>query len=454
MGLGRDHHHSLGLQREVHDRQMHRSVADPGRQDVAKCHVYMVLPGATDFTTAGVFETGPNRDGVPQGRFVYCRSYLDNPDAVPVDPIYLYELSDMVYRTTMFKGIFGSLRDASPQRLGRNIIIQTSSRKPPNHIDFLLRSPDDRVGALGFGCRPKPRAPKRNFYHISDLEKLATLTEKMTIVKAKPVDESGSIRIRDLMLFRTSLAGFRPKVVVEDAEGLWIAKFNCCGDEWNHARVEHAMLDLARSVGIRSVRSRVETVAGRDVLLVKRFDREWTDNGYQRFRTISGYTALRTDLDPKNWKGWRYSSLAEELRRISANPRMDSKELFARMVFNALISNKNDGPGNHSIIAENAGWKLSPAYDLLPRPSIDPDTERRIQAMNFGIHGRSASKRNLLSECGRFNIRQEEATAIIDTMEHQIGNSWYGIARNAGVSENDRHAISPAFAHPDFQSRT
>ena len=410
----------------------------------------MVLPGATHFTTAGIYEIGSNREGIPQGQFAYCSSYLDNPGAVPIDPVYLHRLSDMVYRTVMFNGMFSSLRDASPQRLGRNIIIETAQLKPLNQIDFLLQSPDDRVGALGFGYRPKPPAPKRNFYEIPDMERLSALTEKLRIVKAKPVYESGTIRIPDLMMFRTSLAGFRPKVVVEDAEGLWLAKFNCRGDDWNHARVEHAMLELARSNGIRSARSRVETIAGRDVLLVKRFDRERTDGGYLRYRTISGYTALRTDLDPKNWEGWRYASLAEALRRICANPMEDSKELFNRMAFNALISNKNDGPGNHSVIAKQAGWKLSPAYDLLPRPAIDPDTERRLQAMNFGIHGRYSSKRNLLSECGRFHIEQEEAAAIIDRMEQRIGNSWYGIARNAGVSENDCQAISPAFVHPDF----
>ena len=32
------------------------------------------------------------------------------------------------------------------------------------------------------------------------------------------------------------MGGARPKTVVEDNEGLWIAKFNRDDDKWNHAR--------------------------------------------------------------------------------------------------------------------------------------------------------------------------------------------------------------------------
>ena len=133
---------------------------------------------------------------------------------------------------------------------------------------------------------------------------------------------------------------------------------------------------------------------------------------------------------------WRYASLAEGLLRISAQPKEDSVELFKRIVFNALISNDDDTPGNHAIIANHAGWKLSPAYDL--RPSMEQlSLKHRHLAMNCGIHGCQANASNLLSEAHRFLLREEEATVIIDAMEDRISNTWYGIARRAGVSEMD-----------------
>lgn len=67
------------------------------------------------------------------------------------------------------------------------------------------------------------------------------------------------------------MGGARPKAVVEDQDGLWLAKFNAPQDRWNVARVEHTMLMLARSCGLAVADSRVIDVAGRDVLLVKRF---------------------------------------------------------------------------------------------------------------------------------------------------------------------------------------
>lgn len=78
----------------------------------------MVLPDTTRFTPAGWFEIEPNGDGIPRGRFVYCRSYLDNPDAVPVDPVDLDNLNDTVFRTAGFNGVFSSFRDATPQDWG------------------------------------------------------------------------------------------------------------------------------------------------------------------------------------------------------------------------------------------------------------------------------------------------------------------------------------------------
>jgi HipA-like C-terminal domain len=53
---------------------------------------------------------------------------------------------------------------------------------------------------------------------------------------------------------------------------------------------------------------------------------------------------------------WSYLLLADELRRRSRRPPADLLELFRRMVFNALISNTDDHPCNHGLIATNAEW--------------------------------------------------------------------------------------------------
>ena len=53
-----------------------------------ECFVYIVLPGETEFVTAGRFRWTEGGDGAV-GRFVYGRSYRERPDAVELDPVEL-----------------------------------------------------------------------------------------------------------------------------------------------------------------------------------------------------------------------------------------------------------------------------------------------------------------------------------------------------------------------------
>lgn len=412
-----------------------------------ECFVYITLPGQTEPVTAGRFSLTMTRRGVPVGQFVYGRSFLERPDAVPFDPIEL-KLSQRTYETTALKGVFGALRDASPDYWGRHVIQRHMGQAQPSELDYLLHSPDDRAGALGFGLNQVPPAPKRAFNQTLDLADLQGIADAIVADGDHPVDTAYE-QVKNLMLIGTSMGGARPKAVVEDDEGLWIAKFSHPDDQWNNARVEQAMLLLARACGLTTAHSRVIDVADRDVLLVKRFDRERTLQGYQRARMVSALTLLGAEDTYQSRDKWSYVLLAEELRRISADAAEDAKELFRRMCFNALISNIDDHPRNHALLAKQKDWKLSPAYDLSPAVPVSRD--RRDLAMECGDAGRFANAANLLSQSARFLLGRDEATAIIETMEVQVRAGWYATARGAGVSERDCEHIARAFVYPGFR---
>ena len=108
------------------------------------------------------------------------------------------------------------------------------------------------------------------------------------------LSESAGHQVEELLLLGTSMGGARPKAVVRDDHDLSIAKFGRQDDRWNNPRVEHGMLTLARACGLNVADSRVETVAERDVLLVRRFDRDWTPAGYRRHRMVSALTLLQS----------------------------------------------------------------------------------------------------------------------------------------------------------------
>lgn len=417
-----------------------------------ECFVYIQMPGTLDVVTCGRFSFASTRDGGGVGRFVYGRSYRARPDAVPLDPFRL-PIVPTVLETAKLGGIFGALRDAAPDAWGRRVIERILGTQDLGEVDFLLESPADRAGALTFGRGTVPPAPVRAFNRVVQLEELR---QAAAVLEEDRPDEPIPSQILDLLDPGTSLGGARPKNVVEDVEGLWVAKFSQRGDRWSNAPVEAAMLALAARCGIRVPETRVERVGGDAVLLVKRFDRERMESGeegaYLRHRMVSALTVLDAEESPTDRANWSYVSLADELRRWSARPRQDRLELFRRVVLNALISNLDDHPRNHALIAPGRGWILAPAYDLTPNPRHGPD-ERRL-AMECGRFGRVARRDNLISQSVRFGLHSDEANAIIDEMKKIVDQNWRAEILRQGGSSRDCDVVEPAFLAPGFEYAT
>ncbi len=413
----------------------------------SECYVYMTLPGQTTPVTAGRFTLSINRQGVSIGRFIYGKQYLARSDAVPLDPVEL-KLTTKNFETIALKGVFGALRDAGPDYWGRRVIERHLGASQLNEMSYLLNSADDRAGALGFGLHQAPPAPRRVFNQTLELEKLHRVADALMNDEDLPENAINN-QLEELLLLGTSMGGARPKTVVENQEGLWLAKFNRPDDKWNNARVEHAMLTLARACGLTSAESQIINVSNRDVLLVKRFDREKIQGGYLRSRMISALTLLRAEETYSGRDKWSYILLVEELRRCCSDPKNDSLELFKRMCFNALISNIDDHPRNHAIIAKDKDWKLSPAYDLTV--SLPISIERRDLAMSCGDMGRFANAANIMSQSARFLLEKAQAESIVQHMENQVKSTWYATARAAGVSEHDCEKIKYAFDYPGFR---
>lgn len=407
-----------------------------------ECFVYIVPPGATEFVTAGRFRLSRDR-AEPVGAFVYGRTYRERPDAVELDPVEL-RLSGQVYETARMGGFFGAIRDAMPDFWGRRVIERNAGLTQLEEFDYLLLGADDRAGALGFGLNVEPPSPRRRFNRTLDLEKLQRAADAITEDDPDLAGSAGK-QVEELLLLGTSMGGARPKAVVQDDHDLWIVKFGRHDDRWNYPRVEHGMLRLAQACGLNVADSRIETVAGRDVLFVRRFDRDWAETGYRRYRMVSALTLLRTDDSVGERGNWSYLLFADEIRRVSADPESDLRELFGRICFNAAVSNLDDHPRNHAIIANSRDWHLSPAFDLTASPVVALD--RRDLAMACGHFGRYANKGNLLSDHGRFLLGEVEADAIFERVTKTVRERWRATMRRAGVREADCEAIKSAFVY-------
>lgn len=408
------------------------------------CYVYLQLPGSLEVATCGLYERETLSTGGAVGRFVYGRRFRARKDAVPIDPFSL-PLSDRSIETARLEGLHGALRDASPDGWGRLVIDRALGRSDLDELDYLLEGPEDRFGALGFGPETDPPAAGRSYNRSLQLRELRDAARR---IEAGESPATFPDNLQALVAPGTSLGGARPKAVVEDQDGLWIAKFPSRADRWNNAVVEGAMLSLARRCGIQTPSTRIERLGDESILLLKRFDREKVEGGYHRHRGLSGLTILDADESVTDRARWSYLLLADELQRRSARPVDDKVELFRRMVFNALISNGDDHPRNHALIAPRHSWQLAPAYDLTPQPS---SSQQRELALATTLSSRGARRSSLLSGAPRFGLSTGDATKIINDLKSRVAGEWEAEIRRQGGSGADADAVRSAFVYEGFE---
>lgn len=409
-----------------------------------ECYVYIQMPRSLEVVTCGRFVLTPLPRGAGRGRFVYGRSYRSRPDAVPIDPINL-PISPKTFETVRLGGVFGALRDSAPDAWGRLVIEKVLGRSDLTEVDYLLQSPQDRVGALSFGLGKEPPAPVRGYNRVIGLAELREVAR--VLEQELPLEEIRE-QVRRVYEPTTSMGGARPKNTVEDETGLWVAKFPARADRWNNAAVEAAMLSLASRCQIRIPEIRIEQLRGESILMLRRFDREKVERGYLRHRMMSSLTMLRAEDTPTDMENWSYLLLADELQRWSSRPREDKAEMFRRTVFNALISNNDDHPRNHAVVAAAEDWRLAPAYDLTP--SSQHGSQERDLALTCGRFGRGARRDNLLSGAARFGLTREEAVAVIDEIAATISTCWRTEVFEWGGTERDCEAIADAFVYEGF----
>ncbi|WP_418149467.1 HipA domain-containing protein [Variovorax paradoxus] len=104
------------------------------------------------------------------------------------------------------------------------------------------------------------------------------------------------------------------------------------------------------------------------------------------------------------------------------------------------MTNNDDHPRNHALLRRQKGWRLSPAYDLVPAPVVS--LERRDLGLTVGDDGRTASIYNLLSQAGRFGLPAEEARG--DRSTRRCVRHWRDDFFAWGVSVKDIDHIAPA----------
>jgi len=375
--------------------------------------------------------------------FQYGKKYLQREDAISIDPVQL-PLGDALFRSTPTSPLFGGIRDATPDAWGRHLLDRAADPQSPGEFEYLTSLPvEDRIGALGFGSTleggPGPIDPGWANYPPTGAE--LDLENMITAVDQIDSAEEISPEYRRFLLRGSSLGGARPKAPTRYEDRMWIAKFGRQYEAWNTCRIENANLHLAKICGIIVPESKTLLAADRDVLLISRFDRDSIEN---RIPFISAATLLGTDQITEG----TYQDIAVQMRKYCAASYIheDLKQLYMRLIFNILCNNTDDHLRNHGFIhIPGQGWRLSPAYDIVPQPDMGSE-EPRLLTLGVGMNGnREAILNNALSSCGVFGLTTEGGEEIIAHMKRTFLSEWKPVYLKYQVPPKNIPGLAEAF---------
>jgi serine/threonine-protein kinase HipA len=320
-------------------------------------------------------------------------------------------------------GVFG---DGAPDHWGLLVLRRLLGVAAVSPLERLVRSGEDRIGALAFRHRTiRPERPVPPTPAI--LEKYGRFIRSMCDGSAPLLEGDGSDQdMRAAALAGSSAGGARPKCTFRDADGVfWLAKFSRPDDPVSVPAIEHAGMALAVRAGIRTARTVLHRPGGgTPVVLVERFDR--TADG-RRIPFISMQSVLRR----ASMCDGGYPEMAETLRKLSCRPEADAREMFVRMVYNAVCGNTDDHLKNHAMVLTTDGWRLSPAYDITPQAMPDA-----MQSIVVGDHGAAPTIDNLLSGHALFRLSLADARAALSAVLG-VAAGWKDAFRAEGVTDGD-----------------
>lgn len=368
-------------------------------------YIYAQRPEDLEFQTLGRLTV---ENGV--GQWIYSPNYTG--PWVPDEVHYPLRREEYIVRSN--NGIPGFIMDLMPDSWGKSLIkrlLASAFDRELTDVDYLRLSQNaDRFGNLTIGERRNPprNSTTESFQRFNKISNFIELVDKVRL--GEPIDRV------NLALFQTSsLGGARPKITLRDDNYLYLAKPKDIDDLVDTPTVEYLCLRFAASKGLHVCDFLHETFnylgTPRNLLILTRFDRTYNEELqiFERHPMLSALSLLDATWISDDTKRWSYPLLANEMLRKKI-PIVDIKELYKRMVFNALIGNDDDHPKNHAFIYKNNQWRLAPLFDVVPNTEFSPT---RL-AMKIGEQGELINRSNLLSMHAQFHLSKDEAIAIVD----------------------------------------
>jgi serine/threonine-protein kinase HipA len=392
-----------------------------------EAYVWIWLPGQTTPVVAGVLARADD-----QLVFNYGRRYLAREDAISIYDIEL-PLKSGVLPLLPGLSMPSCIRDGAPDAWGRRVIINRKLGTQGKQIDpieldeltYLLESGSDRAGALDFQMSPTKFVPRLSA--DASLDGLLHAADK--VEQGVPLNAE----LDQALFYGSSLGGARPKALITADDRKYVAKFSSRNDEYSVVKAEYIAMRLAALVGISAAPVRLVRAAGKDVLLIERFDRERTEQRWQRKAMVSALTLF--GLDELMARYASYEDLATIIRHRFRAPADTLRELFKRIVFNILCGNTDDHARNHAAFWDGRNLNLTPAYDICPQQRAGNEA---TQAMLIIGDERFSRLSVCLKAAPVFLLSSEAAAALVTDQIKNILGQWGTVCDEAGLSVVDR----------------
>lgn len=393
--------------------------------------VWIWLPEATQPVVAGKLQMYAGKM-----QFNYGKSYLERiQDKKPVISIYEPELPLKAGLLPLLPGLNmpSCIRDAAPDAWGRRVIINKilglkstySDTADIDELTYLLESGSDRIGALDFQLSPTE--------YISRTAEHATLDELLNSAERIEKGILLSPELDQALLHGSSIGGARPKALIESENSKYIAKFSSSSDLHNVIKAEFIAMKLASRLGLNVAAVKLTKASNKTVLLIERFDREFTQNGWTRKCMLSALTLF--GLDEMMARYASYENLADIIRHRFTQPKETLKELFSRLVFNILCGNTDDHARNHAAFWNGKALTLTPAYDICPQSRSGNEAS---QAMLISKNNNLSQIKTCLSVAHKFLLSKEQANEIFENQKSIIEKNWNEICDEAQLSDVDK----------------
>jgi len=392
--------------------------------------VWIWLLGATDPVVAGKLTA----DG-DYLVFNYGKSYLDRKSAIS---IYDAELPLKAGALPLPSGLSmpGCIRDAAPDAWGRRVLINKklglkdvdADSAQLDELTYLLESGSDRIGAFDFQLSATEYVT-RSSVNVT-LDELLQSAER--VEKGIPL----TAELDQALQHGSSIGGARPKALIEDGDTKYIAKFSSSTDLYNVVKAEFISMRLAGLVGLDVAAVALTKSSNKDVLLIERFDRIHTLQGWQRKGMVSALTLLGLDEMMARYAG--YQDLAEIIRHKFTDASATLRELFSRLVFNILSGNTDDHARNHAAFWDGQMLTLTPAYDICPQARSGNEAS---QAMLISDDNRMSRISACLEAAHHFLLSEKEAVVIVEHQISSIGRNWSALCEEADLTGIDRSLL-------------